>query len=661
MPSFSRAHRRTTALIAASTLSCALAAGLAAVPAAAAVTAPTDLRTADQPCATAAPGPYLSPSRLNDAQAVVLRGTFSRTSEDTGLRAEFQVWDITTPEQPQQWLRNVGEQSDQVYVQLEDESKQLDGVTYAWRVRVLDGTDASPWSSTCHFTVDRTGGPAATVTSAVYPAGSWDDASGAIGVPGAFTLTSASDDTVGYRYRFHSAELSDDSDYALVDTDALGGPATVQWTPRAADHHALIVYTVDRAGNWSGAAYHEFYVKETRPAIFSSAYPDWGSNLNYNVGVPGAFELTATVTGTASFVWRIDEDGPSGTASVGADRTATVMIAPTRAGRQTLHVHSVTHDGTAHAPRAYAFTVDNGPTLTGDTDRGVTIGSSLTFHLAPRAPQVEAYLYWPQHSGLAEPPVEKITVPARADGTADLTWTATGTSVIGLRFQSRSADGTLSEPRWTSVSVDGAAPTVTRTGGTDVGTPATFTARTRMANVVEYVATLNGDEATRQVLAPAADGSVTFGFTSTKGGYHYVTVVARDAAGVRTEQGGTSWSVVDGPRVTSTDFPATGSGPLATGTFSFTPRLTGTTAYEYSMNYGPYVTIAAQPDGTATLTWTPTGAGTNRLAVRSVTAAGTRSMSTQYTFTIGAGANRVTSTAPTPLPRGGVRTTAGHR
>ncbi|GLY22861.1 hypothetical protein [Micromonospora sp. NBRC 101691] len=659
MPSLSRAHRRTTALIVASTLSCGLAAGLAAVPAAAAVTAPTDLRTADQPCATAAPGQYLSPRKLNTAQAVVLRGTFSRASDDTGLRADFQVWDITTPEQPQQWLRNVGEQSDQVYVQLEDESKQLDGVTYAWRVRVLDGTDASPWSSTCHFTVDRTGGPAAAVASSVYPPGSWDDASGAIGVPGTFTLTSVSDDTVGYRYRFASTEPDEDSDYAQVDADELGGPATLQWSPRTAGHHTLIVQAVDRAGNWSEATRYEFYVRETRPAIFSSAYPDYGPNLDYNVGVPGAFDLIATVPGAASFVWRIDGDGPSGTAPVGADRKATVMIAPTRAGRQTLHVHSVTTDGTAHVPRTYTFTVDNGPTLTGNTSRSVTIGSSLTFHLAPRAPQVEAYLYWPQYSGLAEPPVEKTTVPARADGTADLTWTATGTSVIGLHFQSRSADGTLSEPRWTSVSVDGAEPTVTHTGGTDVETPTTFTARTRMADVVEYVATFNGDEATKQVLAPSASGSVTFAFTPTRGGYHYVTVFARNAAGVRTVEGGTSWSVVDGPRVTSTDFPATGSGPLATGTFTLTPRLSGTTAYEYSFNHAPYSKILAQPDGTATLTWTPTGAGKHRLTVRGVTAAGTRSMSTQYTFTVEAGADRVTSTVPAPLPTGGPRTTAG--
>ncbi|MFI7574495.1 hypothetical protein [Micromonospora sp. NPDC049497] len=613
--------------------------GLTGGPAAAAVGAPTDLKTANQPCATAAPGPYLSPVRLNDAQAVVLRGTFDRAGAGAALQADFQVWDVADPEHPQQWLRNVGDQSDEVYVQLEDNAKQLDGVTYAWRVRVLDGAGASSWSSTCHFTIDRTGGPAPTVSSAEYPAGSWDDASGAIGVPGVFTLTAASEDTVSYDYRFLSSELSDNPTESTVDADGLGGSATIRWTPRAASSHSLVVYAVDRAGNRSQAAYHDFHVKETRPAVFSAAYPDLGrSNLDYNVGIPGAFELTATVADTASFEWRIDEDGPSGTVPVGADRKATVMIAPARGGRQTLYVHSVTRDGTVHADRAYTFVVDNGPTVTGDAGQGETIiGSSRTLHFAPRAPQVEAYLYWLRYSSIEERPVEKTVVPARADGTADLTWTATETGVDGMLIQSRSADGTLSEPRYQWIRVDGAAPTVTRTGGDAVGTPATFRATTRMTNVVDFVATFNSDAATTRVLKPSADGSVTFGFTPTRHDHNYVHVVARNAAGVQTENGVVAWSATNGPQVSSAEFPANGTVRLAPGTFTFTPRLPDTTAYEYSVNYAPYTTLPARADGTATLSWTPPATGQFLLNVRSVSAGGTRSMSTRHGVTVVAG------------------------
>ncbi|MEU6074448.1 hypothetical protein [Micromonospora sp. NPDC047074] len=621
----------------ASTLGCATIVGLTVAPAAAAAGAPTDLKTSGQPCATAAPGPYLSPVRLNDAQAVVLRGTFDRTGAGSQLEADFQVWDVADPEHPQQWLRLVGEQSNEVYVQLEDDAKQLDGVTYAWRVRVLDGAAASAWSDTCHFTIDRSGGPAPTVTSAEYPEGSWDDASGAIGVPGVFALASVSADTVSYRYRFGSAEVWEDTVEGTVDAEGLGGPATVRWTPRAASHHSLTVHAVDRAGNWSEPAHYVFYVKETRPSVFSAAYQDSAPNLDYNVGVPGAFEFTATVAGTAAFAWRIDEGGPSGTVPADAAGKATVMIAPTRGGLQTLYVHSVTRDGTAHADRAYRFLVDNGPTLTGDPGGDVVIGSSLTFRLAPRMPDVEAYVYWAEYSSLDQRPIEKITVPARPDGTADLTWTATETGVAGLRIQSRSADGTLSHPRWRPISVDGAAPTVTRTGGTDLGTPATFTARSQMADVVDYVATLHYDEASSQVVEPAADGTATFSFTPARSGYKAVTVIARNAAGLQTDQGGVTWTVTDGPRVASTDFPATGSGHLAPGTFRFTPRMPGSTSYQWWVSNGSAAgsgTVAAEADGSAAVTWTPPVADRYVLSVRSFTADRTSSMVTTYGFTV---------------------------
>ncbi|MEV4660651.1 hypothetical protein AB0J85_01760 [Micromonospora echinofusca] len=626
------------ALIMASTLGCGTIVGLTAAPASAAAGVPADLKTAGQPCATAAPGPYLSPVLLNAAQAVVLRGTFDRTGVGPQLEADFQVWDVADPEHPQQWLRTIGEQSNEVYVQLEDEAKQLDGVTYAWRVRVLDGAAASAWSDTCHFTVDRSGGPAPTVTSAEYPAGSWDDASGAIGVPGVFALAPVSADTVSYRYRFYSGELPEETVEGTVDAEGLGGPATVGWSPRAAGHHSLTVRAIDRAGNASEPAYHEFYVKETRPSVFSAAYQDLAPNLDYNVGVPGAFEFTAARhVGTASFAWRIDEGGPSGTVPADAIGKATVMIAPTRGGWQTLYVHSVAHDGTAHADRAYRFIVDNGPTLTGDTRGDVVIGSSLAFRLAPRMPNVEAYVYWAEYSSLEQRPIEKITVPARPDGTADLTWTATETGVAGLRIQSRSADGTLSHPRWQPISVDGAAPTVTRTGGTDLGTPANFTARSRMADVVDYVATLHYDEASSQVVKPAADGTATFSFTPTRSGYKAVTVIARNAAGVQTESDGVTWTVTDGPRVASTDFPATGSGHLAPGTFSFTPRMPGSTSYQWWVSNGSAAgsgTVAAEADGSAAVTWTPPAADRYVLSVRSFTADRTASMVTTYSFTV---------------------------
>ncbi|MGW5561221.1 hypothetical protein ACWER9_28875 [Micromonospora sp. NPDC003944] len=596
--------------------------------------------------------------RLNMAGAVSLQGTHSGTPR-SGRQADFQVWDVTDPARPQQWLREMGEGGTIVYVQLEDESQQLDGVTYAWRVRVLDGADASPWSNTCYFTVDRSGGPAPTVTSTDYPSGG--ARSGAIGVPGTFTLTSASADTVSYLYKFHSSELPDEYKESTVDADGLGGPAVVTFTPKAATYHSLTVHAVDRAGNRSESASHPFYVKETRPEVFSAAYPTYLPNQDYNVGVPGAFEFRATVADTASFVWRIDEGGPSGTVPADGSGKATAMIAPTRGGRQTLYVHSVTHDGTAHVPRAYTFAVDDAPVLTGDTRGQVTIGSSLTIHLAPRAPQVVEYLYWPEYPRGDQRPVVTTTVPARPDGSADLVWTAIETRVDGLWIQSRSADGTLSTPRWLPISVDGAAPTVTRAGSTAAGTSSTFTARSSMADIVDYVATLNDDDSTKQVLRPAANGKVTFSFRTMVIGHNYVSVIARNAAGVQTAEGHQVWTTTDEPQVSSVEFPENGSGRLATGTFTFSSYLPDTVGYQYSMNSGPYVNVPARADGTAQVTWTPTAEGAHRLRVLRLRADGIWSRTFKdHRFAVANAVTTVASVAPGTVPAGGLRTITIH-
>ncbi|HEX5201094.1 MAG TPA: hypothetical protein VFW27_14285, partial [Actinoplanes sp.] len=525
--------------------------GLGAAPAFAADGAPTELTTAGQACATASPGPYLNPSRLNGAGAVVLGGTYDTAVWGADPTADFQVWDTAHPDQPQDWSDRAGASDGNVLVQLEDPARQLDGVTYAWKVRVADAAGASPWSDTCYYTVDRSGGPAPAVSSEDYPSG--DNPSGEIGAAGSFTFTPATDDTVSYQYSFwDGVDSGSSTGEQTVPASSLGGPATISWKPRTSGFTSLTVYAIDRAGNYSEQQYYTFTVRETRPSVFSAAYQNYEGyvDLNYNVGVPGQFDFSSTVADTSSFAWHIDQDGPSGTADADADGKASVMIAPAKAGHQTLYVRAITRDGAQHPEQAYQFYVDNGPRVTGDVDHGVIIGSSLHFHLAPRTSNVTSYLYANVAGDSSES--AKTTIPAGADGTADLTWTADNTNehTIGVRVQARSADGTLSEARWLSMSVWGAAPTLTRTGGDVAGTTATIKARTDMANPTEYEAVLNNDATTKQVVPAAADGTATFQLPVTKAQYTWVTVIARNAAGVHTDEGSTSWSVTNGPVIT---------------------------------------------------------------------------------------------------------------
>ncbi|WP_127498981.1 hypothetical protein [Actinoplanes solisilvae] len=642
-----------------SMLGCGALVGLGGTPALAADGSPTDLTTAGQACVTTAPGPYLSPDRLNDAQAVLLRGEYDASVWSDDSTADFQVWDVAKPDEPQDWSDRGGASDGHLLVQLEDPSRQLDGVTYGWKVRLVDGSKSSPWSATCYYTVDRSGGAAPAVTSAEYPSGDWDHASGEIGTPGSFTFTAADDDVVSYKYVFYADNTSEPEQ--TIEAPEVGAPTTISWAPRAASYNSLTVYAIDRAGNYSDRRDHTFYVRETRPSVFSSAYREYAGDgdLKYNVGVPGEFEFTSNVPDTSSFVWHIDQDGPSGTADADAEGKAAVMIAPAKAGYQTLYVRNVARDSAPHPERAYRFYVDNAPKVTGDLNQAVIIGSSLKFHLEPRTGDVTAYVYWNEdHSGHGS---EKVTIPADAAGAADLTWVADNTTqnTNGIRVQARSADGMLSEARWLPTSIWGAAPRVARTGGTIVGTTATITVRTEMANVKEYEAVLNHDDATKQIVPAAADGTATFQFTPTKAQYTYVTVVARNAAGVHTDEGSTTWSVTDGPAVTSADFPASGSGHMTAGTFTFKAQQAGAATFVYSIDGTDrsQVEVPIGADGTATTApWTPETSGSYSLHVTSVTSNGTRSSETYYDFTVAADPVTVTSVSPGTVMPGGVRT-----
>lgn len=654
MRAHSRAYWRVFSLLITSTLGAA-AVGLAGTPALAATGGPTGLTTAGQACDTTAPGPYLSPERLNDAQAVVLDGAYDTGAWGAAPTADFQVWDVRTPDQPQDWSDHAGASDGHVSVQLEDPARQLDGVTYGWKVRVVTGSGASPWSDTCYYTVDRAGGPAPAVASTDYPPGDWGNASGEIGTPGSFTFTSASADTVSYRYTFY-----DGAGEQSVAADRLGGPATIRWTPKDAGSTTVTVYAIDRAGNYSDRQDYTFWVLDTRPSVFSAAYQDSAGygDLKYNVGVPGDFDFTANIANTASFAWHIDQDGPSGSTDADADGKASVMIAPVKAGHQTLYVSSVTRDGVHHPERAYPFYVDNAPKATGDLDRSVPIGSTIHFHLEPRTSDVTAYVYWVVHR--YSDTVVKETLPAGADGVADLAWTADNANedLVGINVQARSADGTLSEPRWLSDTVSGASPWITRTGGDVVGSTATITASTEMADPTEYEAVLNNDPSTKQVVPAAADGSATFKFTVTQAQYTQVTVIARNAAGVHTDPGSTSWAVTDGPAITSTDFPNRGFGHMTAGTFSFKAQQPGATKFLYTIQgtgiYNKEVPVGA--DGTATVTWTPQTPGNYLMYVTSQTASGTSSVQTYYNFTIQADPVTVTAVSPATVQKGGVRT-----
>lgn len=585
-------------------------------------------------CATTAPGPAISPARLNDAGTPVLRADITDPDQDE-FSARFVLWPVADPAQRHEMVWPVS--NGQTYAQVD--ITLVDATGYAWQVRGEDDTNVGPWSDPCYFTVDRTAPPTPTVSSAVYPSGS--TAGGGPGVPGSFSFTAnGSADVVAYEYRFYP---EGDGNWRSVPGDGPGGSAVVEYTPADSGYQSVSVRSVDSAGNRSYETYYSFAVLETRPFVFSSMYPAEYPNLAGGIGVPGVFDFQSNLPGVVSYAYRLD-DGPESTVAAGADRRASVTITPTSGGDHVLRVVSTSADGQVSPPRDYRFTVDTGPLVGGPGM--VVIGSVNHFPLTPRMPDVVAYEYWFQDSQNNSTPVE--TIAAGPDGTAELVWTPTTSQEKWLRVRSRDADGTLSTARLKYLSVDGATPDIVRVGADAVNKPGTFTFRTRMRNVSEYTYTLNSDPTTRTTVPARPDGTAVITWTPMHGGYLRVDVVARTASGIESTAGGTGWFVDDSPTVTSAEFPRQGRARLIPGSFRFASAVPNTVTYEYTFDVGTsFTSLPAGPDGTATLSWTPDRNDTTYgLRVRSRAADGIVSATVQYTFTITSGPDVVSVEYP---------------
>ena len=140
----------------------------------------------------------------------------------------------------------------------------------------------------------------------------------------------------------------------------------------------------------------------------------------------------------------------------------------------------------------------------------------------------------------------------------------------------------------------------------------------------------DGDE----IRVPAVDSRATPELVFPRKGTVTITVkvyVGEDVVGVGTE----SVYVDDQPTVESADFSAVHDGVIGVeGGFTFKPRTTGVVAYKYWIGNDAGRTVDADGDGVAAVRWTPTDPGYQTLVVRSVTADGTESDSTSYSFTI---------------------------
>ncbi|MEU4552703.1 hypothetical protein [Micromonospora violae] len=404
---------------------------------------PTDLQTSDKPCTTTEP--YQLQLRDDVRLSAVLHD--QNHQEDAGsdlLNTTFALWPVDEPAArvERTGFGHDGERDTAVFP---SDTFTHDRV-YAWQVRAADSRATGEWSGLCYFRTDFEGPAVAPiVTSTDFPTEGWHPA-----LPGQFTFdAAATPDAVGFRYQLDGGVVE------TVSADRAGGSATVTLSPDDGPH-ALVVSSLDAAGNRSPEATYEFRASDVAPTITGTLT---------EVGVPTTFTVQPQMPGVVRYRFQLDGD-PEQTVEAAADGTATLTVTATRAGNRTLSVTSVTATGvTATAVRT--FRLSTAPKISatvyqpGVTSGGPGIPGVFTF--TPRQSDVVSYRY--QFGTVTS------TVAAAADGTASVTWAPTKAGLAPLTVWSVDRDGIQSDSASFLILVGNLPPSSPAGGSGQTGAP----------------------------------------------------------------------------------------------------------------------------------------------------------------------------------------------
>ncbi|MCS7478044.1 hypothetical protein ACFFQW_11160 [Umezawaea endophytica] len=574
---------------------------------------PTGLRVNGNDCG---PEPMITASR-----DPLVSGRFTDPDGTYSLDARFAFWPVAAPESRRE-VFPVWASGGYATTYYPNDMLQ-DGGTYAWAVRGEDGYAVSEWSEPCTFSVDRTAPAAApTVTSSVYREDGGPPGDGGDGVPGDFTFTANGvADVVAFEYS--GIGVPD----GRVSADQPGGSATVTVTPTLDGPLGITVMSIDRAGNRSPARDYRFWVRTTAPSV---------KGPQPQLGKPTEFTFTARQENAVGFTYRLD-DSPETTLPLGPDGTAkvTITITDPEARYHELEVWTTNAAGQRSGITKRPFAVDLlEPTISIDPWDGV-IGQRRTATFTALMSDAVSFTYRIGDG-------QETTVPSSADGTAQVSFTPTASGWSNVSVFSSNRDGVRSGTGWESFGVDGAAPTVTSaeypewTEAGGPGVPGTFTASSPLPGLVEYRYAFDGEP--ERTVAATSNGTASFVRTPTGPGWSYLKVRAVADTGLVSDERTYSFRVSERePVITSPQYPPDGSAGGRVGEpieFTFTAALGGSTEFVYRLDYGPETTVPVGPDGTATITFTPTSTNSLSLQVFSRTPEGFVSGTTDRTFDV---------------------------
>jgi len=378
-----------------------------------------------------------------------------------------------------------------------------------------------------------------------------------------------------------------------IDRSELVDGVTYAWKARSSDAQAT--------GPWSGVC--QFVTDQTNPnapTVSSADYPA-DSHIHGGSGLPGTFTFNAN--GSSDVVgFRYGLNDP--TAYVAADHgSASIVITPDNVGPFTLTVQSVDAAGNYSQSTRYSYLVgDNEPKLS-CTPAEAYRNTARTCIVTPHDSTDTGYTYQLDNGSAVD-------LPAGPDGTATFSVTPAD-SDVKVNVRAKLSNGNLTGPRSAYLYVDPGAPIITTSADEVVGgqpLQATFKATLPGSTTFTYTWKVwDGGEPITVPVGP--DGTATVSLPTDTLGYEGLDVYSTAADGHQSATAETTVLVDNGPpTVTSTDYPQNqwGGGVGIAGKFTFASAASNVVSYTYWFNNDDPVTVPAGPDGTATVSITPT-------------------------------------------------------
>ncbi|MFD6635563.1 hypothetical protein ACFWDN_07070 [Micromonospora chalcea] len=544
------------------------------------------LKSPDRPCGTPAkPSPA--------ARNTVFAATASDRDEGDYTTVLYAIWPVDHPDQRREFHDYYGT----------DLSQYADGTVLAWQARASDYDDEGPWSKTCYIVMDLTA-PAnpPQVSSRTYPEG--DSPGGGTGIEGTFRFDGAGDrDVVSFAWR-------DSSGYSgQVPARRPGGTGILKYTPKLRFSTDLYVASVDAAGNRGPEKNYRFRVAETAP---------YAEVVVNGVGLPSTITFVASKPETTVFGYQLKDGAEVRLPAV--DGKATGPITFTTTGQIEMAVRSYARNKLIGQETLNVWVTDapgvESAEFNLETDQ--VAGKVGTFRFTPRNSDVVAYQYYLDD--------EWKTISAAEDDTAVLSWTATP-GWHSMVVRSVKADGSTSMETQYQFFIIDARPTAyahdlsswPRRDG--VGVPLSIEFGSRLPNLTGFVYRFDGGA--EQTVSSEGNPYAYVTVTPQHSGDNTVVVQALLSDGTRSPATTYTFRIWSGPLVTQTP---EGEGTVGRPvTFTFRPGLPDVASYRYSLGGADEQTIAAGPDGTATVTYTPSSWGYNDVRVTSVGTDGTES------------------------------------